>query len=256
MAKVEYSVIPRFTVRRKGKVLDIADIERQFTEWIKTYTDRGLIISRNTTISAILEPGCLARILLQKKVDFVDFAALEFQAAPEKVAYEYRIAPIFSVKAKRLKSKEKKKVDAFDRGLAMFENQRDEFEIMINDYVNDLANKDLHYNSSTMINVAVEPGCLGMLVGKRVEYIDLEAYEFIKATGKKNYKVKIFPRFKCKSGKFGFSELEKDINDRVNSELQGGFELVGKIICYGFLETGCFGKGEMVSIDAFIFIKG
>lgn len=255
MEKIKYAVIPRFVVKKKGKVLDVANIEKQFTDWIKKYTSQGYVISRNTTLSAILEPGCLSRLLLRKQVAFVDFPALEFQASDKAIDYKYRVAPEFAVKAKKLKKKEKKKISSFDLGLALFEEHREEFERLINEHISKLAKDGLKYNTSTIIRVAVEPGCLGKLFGKKGEHIDFEAYEFIKTSAPITYKCKIFPRFRSEEAKFSFDELEKDISTKVAAETECGYELVGKIVFFGFFERGCLEAGERVSVDAFLFAK-
>jgi hypothetical protein len=255
MERIRYAVIPRFVVKKKGRVLDFANIEEQFTNWIKQYTQQLYVIRRNTTISAILEPGCFSRIFLKKKIEFVDFAAIEFQQSDRALDYHYHIAPICVVKAKRLPIKEKGKVSKIDIGFALFEQHREEFEQFINEYINQLASQGLDYSTSTIISVAVKPGCLGMLLGKKVEYIDFEAYEFLKTSKPSTYKCKIFPRFKSKSAQFSSDELGEDISNRVSAETEGGYELVGKIVFFGFLQTGCLGKGENVRIDTFLFRK-
>ena len=98
MQKVKYAVVPRFTIKKKGKILDVDSIEHQFGDWIRQYTSQGYVIGRNTTIAAVLEPGCFARLILQKKVEFTDFEAIEFHPCEQAVDYVYRIAPIFVVK--------------------------------------------------------------------------------------------------------------------------------------------------------------
>jgi len=255
MQKVKYAIVPRFTVRKKGKILDVESIEQQFGDWIKQYTGQGYVIGRNTTIAAVLEPGCFARLILQKKVEFTDFEAIEFHPCEQAVDYVYRIAPIFIVKSRKLKTKEKKKISGFDAGLALFEEHRPEFEELINNHINQIAQQGLKYTTSAIIKVRVEPGCLGMLRGKQIEYIDFEAYEFVRTQEKPTYKCKIFPRFKSKAANFKFEDLENYIAEKVQPELVDGFNLAGKVAFDAFMTTGCFGKGELVGVDAFLFEK-
>lgn len=255
MQRFKYAVVPRFVMREKGGLIDVLSIEQQFNDWIRNYTSQGFVVYRNTAIGAVLEPGCLARLLFRRKVEFIDFEAIEFRPSDQAVDYEYRVAPIFVIKAKKLKSGTKNKVNSFDAGLALFEEHREEFEIMINDHINQIAQQGLRYNSSTVIKVSVEPGCFGMLRGKPVEYVDFEAYEFVRTPNKPQYKCRVFPRFKCKKSAFKYDELENYIEDKVQAEMTEGFDLKGKISFDAFLTTGCFGKGERVSVDAFLFEK-
>ena len=101
----------------------------------------------------------------------------------------------------------------------------------------------------------MEPGCLGTLLGKQIEYIDFEAFEFLKTQENPTYKCKIFPRFKSKATDFKFQDLENYIGEKVQAELVDGFNLAGKVVFDAFMTTGCFGKGELVSVDAFLFEK-
>ena len=255
MEKIKYALIPRFDVRMKGLVIDYEEIERQFREWIKQYTENGYVIKRETTISGTLEPGCFRRLILHEKLTFIDFAALEFQKSDKAIDYGYHITPTFFVKSKKLSKKEKKKIEKEDRGLALFEKNREEFEELINKYINNISSQRYKYNKSTVISITLRPGCIGHLFGKKKNDVDFEAYEFIKTSEPVKYKCKIFPRFKAKWSKFSCGEIEKNISSKVEAELKEGYELIGKVVFKGFIKAGCLRKGELVSIDAFIFIK-
>lgn len=257
MEKIKYAVLPRFTMKKKGKVIDTESIETEFRNWIKQYTAQGYIISRPTSLLAVMEPGCFSRLILKEKVAFVDFSALEFKKSDEKLDYHYQIAPHFVVKSQRISKKEKKiaKKDPGKYGVILFEKNREEFEKLINNFINKISSQGLQYNTSTEISVTIQPGCLGVLMRKKAEDIDFEAYEFIKTSTPTQYKCKVFPIYKSKWATFSFADFEKDFSNKASAEIEQGYEPVGKIKFGGYIVTGCLGKGETVQIDAFLYRK-
>ena len=257
MEKIKYAVLPRFTIRKKGKVIDTTFIESDFTDWIKRYSDQGYVINRPTSLLAIMEPGCFSRLILREKVAFVDFAAIEFKMSDKKLDYHYRIAPNFIIKSQKITRKEKKiaKNDPGKFGMILFEKNREEFEKLINDFINQISSQGFQYSTSTEISATIQPGCLATLMRKKAEDVDFEAYEFIKTTTPVQYKCKVFPLYKSKWLDFSFDDFEKDFSTKVSAEVEQGYEPVGKIKFGGYIMTGCLGKGETVLIDAFIYQK-
>jgi len=257
MEKIKYAVLPRFTIRKKGKIIDTTSIESDFTEWIKSYSEQGYVINRPTSLLAIMEPGCFSRLIFREKVSFVDFAAIEFKMSDKKSNYHYRIAPHFIVKSKKITRKEKKvaRKDPGKFGTIIFEKNREEFEKLINDFINQISSQEFQYSTSTEISVTIKPGCLATLMQKKAEDVEFEAYEFIKTTAPVQYKCKVFPLYKSKWIDFSFDDFEHDFSSKASAEVEQGYEPVGKIKFGGFIMTGCLGKGETVLIDAFVYQK-
>ncbi|MBN1347796.1 hypothetical protein JXJ21_00145 [candidate division KSB1 bacterium] len=251
MKSIKYAVVPKFVVRKKGKLIDFVYIEEQFRNWIKQFSEQGYVISRDTSISAMLEPGCFNRFVRGEKAAFIDFAAIEFQKSDQASDYHYRIAPTFVSKVKISKS-EKKKVNKVDLPHVLFEKNRDTFEKLITEYINKIASDRYKYNTSTQITVVIEPGCL---FWKESEEVDFEAYEFIKTQEVTTYLCKVFPRFRSKWSEFSYQKMEDDIAKKVEEATKEGYRIVGKIIFGAAMETGCLGKIDTLNVDAFIFEK-
>ena len=108
MEKVKYAVVPRFTIIRKGKMLDFGLIENQFSNWIKQFTDQGYVISRNTTISAILEPGCFYRLILRRKTEFIVLLLLNFSKAIRQLITTIELLQLFRLRSKNFQKRNRK----------------------------------------------------------------------------------------------------------------------------------------------------